>query len=119
MSNQDNQKTKDSLGGIAPISSVSIDLPEPSTQLEPLQPLENDLGDALSNLLETTLQPQIPQQEHVYVPPQIRRPIPAISTELCPKGLAGICVICPEFPCQYMKKRVLRALLAEAEYSKP
>ena len=85
MSNQDNQKTKDSLGGIAPISSVSIDLPEPSTQLEPLQPLETDLGDALSNLLETSLQTQIPQQEYVYEPPQLRRPTPAMSTELCRK----------------------------------
>ena len=88
-----------------------------SETLEPLQPLESELGEAFSKLLEQPQQTQEPSQ--TYIPPQHLRRIAPRSTETCPQGLAGMCVICPDFPCKYLKSRILRALLVDVEYGKP
>ncbi len=90
---------------------------EPDLTLEPLQPLESELGEAFSKLLE---QPQQTQESpQTYVPPKNLRRIGPRSPETCPQGLAGMCVICPEFPCKYLKARILRALIVDVEYGKP
>ena len=90
---------------------------ETDPTLEPLQPLESELGEAFSRLLDQPQQTQEPVQ--TYVPPQHLRRIARVSTETCPKGLAGMCLICQEFPCKYLKARILRALLVDVEYGKP
>ena len=88
-----------------------------SETLDPLQPLTSDLGQAISNLLETPQQPQ--EAQKTYVPPQSLRRVAPLSTETCPQGLAGMCVVCSDFPCKYLKARVLRALIVDVEYGKP
>ena len=56
----------------------------------------------------------VPQLEE---PVRLLKPSPVVGTY--PHGLAGLCLVCARMPCSYLKARILRALLAEAEYSKP
>lgn len=107
----------------APESSVIGEPPLPDQNLEPLQPLETDLGSAMSRLLETQ-QPEVvgqPVGQPVLTPTPVTFPrrIARMPTQVCPQGLAGSCVICPQCPCSYLKARVLRAMVVELEMGKP
>ena len=88
-------------------------------ELEPLKPLEPDLGSAMAKLMEgTPLEGDAPQSSfEIPSVPYSRRMVP-ISNEVCPHGLAGFCLVCPRCPCDYLKARTLRALIAELEFGR-
>jgi len=103
---------------------LSEEQPQPSeepkeAELEPLKPLEPDITTAMAKLMETTpIEPIAPKLEAATTAVPFRRRMTPISNEVCPHGLAGFCLICPRCPCDYLKARTLRALIAELEYGK-
>ena len=103
---------------------MSEEQPQPSegsdeVELEPLKPLEPDITTAMAKLMEATPMEQVdPQLDATTTAVPYRRRMAPISNEVCPHGLAGFCLICPRCPCDYLKARTLRALIAELEYGK-
>lgn len=99
--------------------SPQIELPE--TGFEPLRPLEpSTLGEAIAEsfMPETpTFEPILPELregETQRIP--MNRPAVTLTGEVCPHGLAGMCVWCQKMPCDYMLGRVFRYLLTKVEY---
>ena len=107
--------------------------PEPLVDEEPLRPLEPvrpDFAEAMDRYFRQSVEP--PDLDEFYGPvvaeeelqtaaPRLRpvaaRPqAMAPSSTVCPKGFAGMCLICSEAPCDYWKKRVLRAVWLDYEY---
>lgn len=99
--------------------SPQIELPE--TGFEPLRPLEpSTLGEAIAEsfMPETpTFEPILPELgegETQRVP--MNRPAVMPMGDVCPHGLAGMCVWCPRMPCKSVIARCLRYLLVKTEY---
>ncbi len=98
--------------------SPRIELPE--TDFEPLRPLEPELGKAIAQ----SFAPQTPEFGEILLPDvgeeTLRVPMsrPAVTPvgDMCPHGLAGMCIWCNLYPCDYMLKRALRFLLTKIEY---
>ena len=101
---------------------MSEEQPQPSersteVELEPLKPLESDIGSAMAKLMEgTPLEGEAPQLAIDPPPALYRRRMGPITNEVCPHGLAGFCLVCPRCPCNYLKARTLRAMIVELEY---
>ena len=88
-------------------------------ELEPLKPLEPDIGSAMAKLMEgTPLEYEAPTLEAESTAVPYRRHMVPISNQVCPHGLAGFCLVCPRCPCNYLKARTLRAMITELEYGK-
>lgn len=104
--------------------SAPLETPESleSPEYEPLQPLEPAVVDALTEGLNPAQTPDLstyfeqlsqqPQEEGV----SLLRPPLKITMEACPDGLMGFCVTCQFMPCNYVKQRVLRAMITELAY---
>lgn len=93
----------------------------PETNFEPLQPLEPaDLGEAIAQsygvpeTFEPLVPPELGEGEDMRVP--MHRPAVTPVGDMCPHGLAGMCIWCGLYPCDYMLKRALRFLLIKIEY---
>ena len=93
----------------------------PDTEYEPLRPLEPALGEALARSFELpempdfeALRPTVEEGEAKRIP--MNRPAVMGTGEVCPHGLAGLCVWCGRYPCDYMLKRSLRFLITMVEY---
>lgn len=110
---------------VAPEAPWSVPGPRiemPETDFEPLRPLEPaDLGAAIAqgfDLPETpefeSILPELGEGEDLRVP--MSRPAATAMGDTCPKGLAGLCIWCGMYPCDYMLKRSLRFLLTKIEY---
>jgi len=103
--------------------------PDMSINEEPLQPLTP--ADTLVDAIGDMYAPQEPVytdmddfygsaiEEHVPRVFRPRAPVASASAgNVCPKGYAGMCLICSEAPCDYWKARVLRQILTEIQYGK-
>lgn len=94
----------------------------PDTKFEPLRPLEPaTLGEAIAE----SFMPEMPEFEPIF--PEVigeveerripmNRPTATAMENVCPHGLAGLCIWCQRYPCDYMLKRSLRFLLTKIEY---
>jgi len=90
----------------------------PDTDFGPLRPLEPALGEAIAQSFNV---PQMPEFETPIIEGEpmrnpMNRPADTRVGEVCPHGLAGLCVWCPRYPCEYMLKRALRFLITMVEY---
>jgi len=105
--------------------------PEPLVDEEPLRPLEPvrpDFAEAMDRYFRQSVEP--PDLDEFYGPvveePEVPRLRPVVarpqamapSSTVCPKGYAGMCLVCSEFPCGYVRARVLRQMLAEVQYGR-
>lgn len=93
----------------------------PETDFEPLRPLEPaDLGEAIAQSFMPEmpefepLVPDVGEVEERRIP--MNRPVATPIGDVCPHGLAGMCIWCNLYPCDYMLKRTLRFLLTMVEY---
>ena len=96
-----------------------IELPE--TGFEPLRPLEPaTLGEAIADsfMPETpefeVFRPDLEERDVQRVP--MNRPTAPLMGDMCPHGLAGLCIWCPTYPCDYMLTRALRFMITKIEY---
>ena len=96
-----------------------IELPE--TNFEPLRPLEPALGEAIAQSFNMPQMPEfeirlpdVAEGETRRVP--MSRPAASLVGDVCPHGLAGLCIWCNLYPCDYMLKRTLRFMLTSLEY---
>ena len=103
---------------------MSEEQPQPSersteVELEPLKPLESDIGSAMARLMEgTPMESVSPQLDAETTAVPYRRRMVPLYNEVCPHGLAGFCLVCPRCPCDYLKARTLRAMITELQYGK-
>lgn len=111
---------------VSPETSWSVPPPQiemPETTFEPLRPLEPALGEAIAQSFEI---PQMPEFGEILLPDVVEgtedmrrpmnRPAAPLMGDVCPQGLAGLCIWCGQYPCDYMLKRALRFLLTTIEY---
>lgn len=81
--------------------------------LEPLQPLEPSLGQAIADSYEP-MAPSFDFDEEMPRAP-LSRPLTPITNQACPHGRVGNCVWCSLYPCGYMLERALRYLLVRTK----
>jgi len=103
--------------------------PDVSLNEEPLQPLTpmRRMVDAIGDMFKPQ-EPVFPDLDDFYgstlEPPaprvvRPRAPVAAVPVGgLCPKGYAGLCLVCGEAPCDYWKLRVLRQIQTEIQYGR-
>ncbi|HEB01758.1 MAG TPA: hypothetical protein ENI12_00830 [Nitrospirae bacterium] len=117
---QEQQKVvPEALWSVPDSQSPRIELPE--TSFEPLRPLEpTALGEAIADSFMPKppefepFRPDLEERETQRVP--MNRPTATPMGDVCPHGLAGMCIWCQRMPCDYLLGRVFRYLLTKIEY---
>lgn len=100
----------------APFESIE-EPPDVTLEADPIEPLEPNLGAAMAQAFQAPPMMVPPIQDTITQESVPLRPARlAPQGGVCPHGLAGLCVVCPRFPCNYMAGRALRALIAKLEY---
>ena len=116
------KRPKDSLWS-APLEPEAPPLFE-TPEYNPLEPLEPAMAEAIADTLNPTQTTDLSEYfEQLSQQPEgegfrMPRPPLKVSMEACPEGFMGICINCNLCPCDYLKARVLRALLTEIAYGK-
>lgn len=101
----------------APFESIE-EPPDVELDADPLEPLAPNIGAAMAQAFQTPAMGVPLMQEPVVREGAPLRPASRLAPQsgVCPHGLAGLCVVCARYPCNYMAGRALRALIAKLEY---